>query len=59
MGHELSTMEIILAMCTILGGLSAVSSIHQKAPNKSKHSDLVKLSPFLFQKSRQLHQTGV
>jgi hypothetical protein len=27
--------------------------------NKSKHSDLVKLSPFLFQKSRQLHQAGV
>lgn len=27
--------------------------------NKSKHSDLVKSSPFLFQKSRQLHQAGV
>ena len=27
--------------------------------NKSKHSDLVKLSPFLLQKSRQLHQAGV
>jgi hypothetical protein len=27
--------------------------------NKSKHSDLVKLSPFLFQKSRQLHRAGV
>ena len=27
--------------------------------NKSKHADLVKLSPFLFQKSRQLHQAGV
>ena len=27
--------------------------------NKSKHSDLVKLSPFLFQKNRHLHQAGV
>jgi len=27
--------------------------------NKSKHADLVKLSPFLFQKSRQLHESGV
>ena len=27
--------------------------------NKSKHADLGKLSPFLFQKSRQLHQSGV
>ncbi|MCA6059513.1 hypothetical protein HUF18_06955 [Thalassolituus sp. ST750PaO-4] len=27
--------------------------------NKPKHADLVKLSPFLFQKSRQLHQSGV
>lgn len=27
--------------------------------NKSKHADLVKLSPFLFRKIRQLHQTGV
>jgi len=27
--------------------------------NKSKHADLVKLSPFLFQKIRQLHQAGV
>lgn len=27
--------------------------------NKSKHSDLAKLSPFLFQKSRQLRQAGV
>jgi hypothetical protein len=27
--------------------------------NMSKHSDLVKLSPFLYQKNFQLHQTGV
>ncbi|RCX07720.1 hypothetical protein [Marinomonas foliarum] len=27
--------------------------------NKSKHADLLKLSPFLFQKSRQLQQAGV
>jgi hypothetical protein len=27
--------------------------------NKSKHADLAKLSPFLFQKSRQLHQAGI
>ena len=27
--------------------------------NKSKHADLEKLSPFLFQKSRQLHQAVV
>jgi hypothetical protein len=27
--------------------------------NKSKHADLVKLSPFLFQKRRQLHQAVV
>lgn len=27
--------------------------------NKSKHAELVKVSPFLFQKSRQLHQAGV
>ncbi len=27
--------------------------------NKQKHADLAKLSPFLFQKSRQLHQPGV
>ncbi|CAA0093703.1 Uncharacterised protein [Zhongshania aliphaticivorans] len=30
-----------------------------KSYNKSKHSDLVKLSPFLFQKNRQVHQAGV
>ena len=30
-----------------------------KTRNKSKHADLLKLSPFLFQKSRQLHQAGV
>ena len=33
--------------------------IGETRPNNSKHSDLVKLSPFLFQKSRQLHQAGV
>ena len=26
--------------------------------NKSKHADLVKLSPFLFQKSRQIHHAA-
>lgn len=35
-----------------------LSEIEEKH-NKSKHADLVKLSPFLFQKSRQLYQTGV
>jgi len=34
-------------------------SLGSKKCNKSKHADLVKLSPFLFQKSRQLHQSGV
>lgn len=35
--------------------LSGIASKH----NKSNHSDLVNLSPFLFQKSRHLHQAGV
>lgn len=35
------------------------ASNEQVGVNKSKHADLVKLSPFLLPKSRQLHQAGV
>jgi hypothetical protein len=34
-------------------------ALERAAHNKSKHADLAKLSPFLFKKSRQLHQAGV
>ena len=40
-------------------GFTSMENEECGARNKSKHADLVKLSPFLFQKSRQLHQSGV
>ena len=47
--------ELDSATANLLKFLAGIVEKH----NKSKHADLVKLSPFLFQKSRQLHQAGV
>ena len=47
--------ELDPAKANLLEFLAGIGEKH----NKSKHADLVKLSPFLFQKSRQLHQSGV
>ena len=47
--------ELDLATINLLKFLTSIVEKH----NKSKHADLVKLSSFLFQKSRQLHQAGV
>ncbi len=40
-------------------GKQILEQLRAKSLNKSKHADLVKLSPFLFQKSRQLNQSSV
>ncbi|WP_444889691.1 hypothetical protein [Microbulbifer sp. DLAB2-AA] len=55
--------------CLIAEGIKeldpAIANLHKflagivEKHNQSKHADLVKLSPFLFQKSRHLHQSGV
>ena len=37
MEHELSPMEMVLAICTILGGLSAVLFFWEKIANHWKH----------------------
>ncbi len=40
--------------------IPTVNTLGYKTLNKSKHADLVNLSPLLrAQKSRQLHQSGV
>jgi len=47
--------ELDPAKVNLLKYLAGIVEKH----NKSNHADLVMLSPFLFQKSRQLHQAGV
>ena len=50
----------LLSMSASVVASQKYSKFLQESANKSKHADLVKLSPFsLAQKSRQLHQAGV
>ena len=62
LSYSLSRFKVGKAMSikkSLTYGFVPIENKECSARNKSKHSDLVKLSPFLFKKSRQLHQAGV